>query len=315
MRVVVLGGSGFVGRCLCSQLSAAGHQVTVVSRQRDADPNLLVLPRLNVVRGHPADLAILRTHFQRAQVVINLVGILNETGRSGQGFERTHVDLADRILDACRQSGVPRLLHMSSLNADPAAPSHYLRSKGIAEQHVLAAHGDGLAVTCFRPSVIFGPGDGLLQRFAELLRRIPLVFPLACPDARMQPVFVGDVAQAFVSSIADSRTLGRSIELCGPRVYRLAQIVALAGQYAGVRRIIWGLPPGLSRLQARLLERLPGKLFSMDNYQSLQQASVCGGDALTRLFGIRPTALEDVAPAMLAPRHDRLSRWRRKAGR
>lgn len=308
-KVCVLGGTGFVGSHLVPRLHEAGWQVTVLTRHPHRHRALQVLPGVTLRGADVHDPRQLAAAFAGQDAVINLVGILNESGRDT--FQRVHVELGRKVVDACRQQGVPRLLHMSALNADPQAPSAYLRSKAAAEDYAHAAGGE-LAVTSFRPSVIFGPGDSFLNRFARLLRLTPFIFPLACPRARFQPVYVGDVARRMVDSLADPADHGRRIALCGPRVYTLEALVRYTAELAGLRRRIIGLPDWASRLQARLLGLLPGKPFTLDNYRSLSVDSVCGPD--TRPC---PTALEAVAPRYIGP-HQReavLQRFRRQARR
>ncbi|MDA8362995.1 MAG: complex I NDUFA9 subunit family protein [Gammaproteobacteria bacterium] len=296
--VCILGGTGFVGRRLAALLAAAGHEVFVITRHRERHKNLLVLPTAHLVEGDIRNPALLRREFRGCDAVINLVGILNERGRSGRGFEQVHVDLPRTIVQACRDSGVQRLLHMSALGASLDAPSHYLRSKARGESLVMASEGDDLHVTAFRSSVIFGRGDNFTNRFVRLLHAAPLAFPLACPDARLQPVYVEDVASAFALALDDPRTYGQSYSLCGPHVYSLRQIVEYLAGLAGVRRRIIALGDGLSRLQASILEFVPGKPFSLDNYRSLRRDSICEG-GFPVVFGITPSSLEDVAPLYL----------------
>ncbi|MBI3777884.1 MAG: complex I NDUFA9 subunit family protein, partial [Gammaproteobacteria bacterium] len=217
-KICLLGGTGFVGRRLAARLSESGHDIVILTRHRERRRELLVLPTVRLVQGDVHDSAFLRSQFEGRDVVINLVGILNEPGRDGRGFARAHTELPEKIVEACRQTGVTRLLHMSALHASPAAPSHYLRTKSLGEEAVLRAGGPDFHVTSFRPSVIFGPGDSFLNRFAGLLRMAPGLFPLACPEARFQPVYVEDVARAFVASLDNHHTFGNRYDLCGPRV-------------------------------------------------------------------------------------------------
>jgi NADH dehydrogenase len=195
-------------------------------------------------------------------------------------------------------AGVGAYLHMSALNADPAGPSEYLRSKGRGEAVALAATEQGLAVTVFRPSVIFGPGDGLFNRFASLLRLLPGPFPLACADARFAPVYVGDVATAMLRALQDPLSRGQSYELCGPRTFALRDILAYTGNRMGRKVRVVALSDRLARLQARIFEKLPGKPFSTDNYLSLQIDSLCREDGLGRL-GIAATDVDAVVPGYL----------------
>lgn len=297
-KICVLGGTGFVGRHLAARLTRDKHDIVVLTRHAARHRDLLVLPTLRLAQGDVHDPEFLRRQFEHRDVVINLVGILNEKGRSGRGFARTHAELPQKIAQACRLSGVRRLLHMSALHASARAPSHYLRTKAAGEEAALKAHETGLAVTSFRPSVIFGPGDGFLNRFAGLLRVAPGVFPLACPDARFQPVYVDDVARALAQSIDSRKTFGRAYDLCGPRVYTLREIVEYVARLVGKRVRVIGLKDNLSYLQALLMEFAPGKPFSLDNYRSLQIDSVCG-QGFPEIFGVKPTNLEEIAPTYL----------------
>ena len=292
--VLVLGGSGFVGRYLVGRLVAGGHRVLVPTRRRERAKHLLLLPTVDVFEADIHDVATLRQLVRGVAAAVNLVGILNES-RAGD-FERVHVELARKVVEACREAGVPRLLHMSALNADAQGPSRYLRSKGHAEAIVA---GSGLAWTIYEPSVIFGREDSFLNLFARLERLLPIM-ALACPQAQFQPVFVGDVARAFEEAVDDDRTHGQRYKLCGPTVYSLRELVAYVGDLSGYRRAIVPLGPALSRLQARVLELLPGKLMSRDNLDSMSVPSVCNC-AFPDVFGFAPTALEAVAPEYLTP--------------
>jgi len=298
-NICLLGGTGFVGHALCARLVERGYRVWVLTRHRERHRDLLVLPTAQVVEGDVHDSAFLRRQFESMDAVINLVGILNEKGRSGKGFARAHADLPEKITQACRQTGVTRLLHMSALHAAHDAPSHYLRTKAFGEDAVHHAATPDFHVTSFRPSVIFGPGDSFLNRFAKLLRLSPFVFPLACPHARFQPVHVGDVARAFVEALDNHQTFGERYDLCGPKVYSLHELVTYVAQQLGLRTCIIGLNDRLSWLQAVMLEFVPGKPFSLDNYRSLKVDSVCN-QGFPGIFGVEPARLEEIAPSYLA---------------
>jgi uncharacterized protein YbjT (DUF2867 family) len=296
----MLGGTGFVGGRLSARLSEAGHDVVVLTRHRERFRDLLVLPTVRLVQGDVHDGEFLRQQFDGRDTVINLVGILAEKGRDGRGFARVHAELPEKITQACRQTGVARLLHMSALHASANGPSHYLRTKAMGEEAVHRGETPDFHVTSFRPSVIFGPGDSFLNRFAGLLRIAPGIFPLACPGARFQPVYVEDVAQAFVASLDRYQTFGNRYELCGPKVYTLRELVAYVAQQIGKRVCLISLNDAMSFLQAMALEFVPGKPFSLDNYRSLQVDSVCE-KGFPQVFGITPASLEQIAPDYLAP--------------
>jgi uncharacterized protein YbjT (DUF2867 family) len=312
-KICILGGTGFVGRRIAAQLSDAGHNVLITTRHYARARDLTVVPTVQLLEGDVHTPAFLRRAFSGVDAVINLIGILNEKGRSGRGFAVAHAELPAKVVDACHQAGVTRLLHMSALNAAADAPSHYLRSKAAGEETVhraaSAAASEKLHVTSFRPSVIFGPRDSFTNRFAALLKLAP-VFPLACPNARFQPVYVEDVARAFIESLDNHKSFGQRYSLCGPKGYTLREIVAYLAQLLGKRVHIIGLNDTLSYLQAAVLEFAPGKPFSLDNYRSLQVDSVCK-EGFPKIFGITPAALETVAPTYLgAGAHTRLSTLR-----
>jgi NADH dehydrogenase len=301
-NVLVLGGSGFVGRHLVAALAAEGIKVTVPSRRRERAKHLLPLPTVDVVETDIMAEGVLNALARGKQAVINLVGILHGD------FERVHAELPRSVVAASRAQGVRRLLHMSALGASLDAPSDYLRSKARGEQAVLAAR--DLEVTVFRPSVIFGPEDAFLNTFATLARLFP-VLPIACPEARFQPVYVSDVARAMTHSLRDLDAVGKVYQLCGPRQYTLRELVEFACGQTGRDRLVLGLPPRLASLQAFVMEKLPGKLITRDNLRSMQVPNVCSGGFP---FGIQPQALEAAAPAYLSPsgpreRYPQL-RWR-----
>jgi NADH dehydrogenase len=294
--VVLFGGSGFVGGHLARLLSARGIACLVPTRNRErAKRELLVLPQVSVVDADVHADAELERLCADADAVVNLIGILHEPRRDA--FRRVHVELPTRIAAACARSGVRRLVHMSALCADPRGPSRYLRSKGEGEARVMAAAASGLAVTVFRPSVIFGRGDSFLGLFAKLLRLAPVV-PLGSPDARFQPVWVEDVARAYADALGDPATFGQRYELCGPSVYTLRELVRSTGEAIGCRRPILGLGKTASYLQALALEMSPLKLLTRDNLRSMSVDNVCGC-GWPAVFDFSPASLEAVLPTYL----------------
>ena len=314
-RVCLLGGTGFVGSRLAARLLRDGHSVTVLSRDPERHKGLRVMPGVAIERCDVYAEAALADQLRGHDVVINLVGILNERGFAGRGFRRAHTQLTATAIDAARAAGVRRFLQVSSLGAAEDAPSHYLRSKGAAERRVRERAGS-MEWTIYRPSVIFGPGDSFLNRFAALLAALPGVFPLAMPDAKLQPVHVDDVVEALRRGVDGSAPSGATLDLGGPRVVTLREVVRFVAACTGRRRLILGLPRSVSRLQALLMDFVPGRPFSSDNYRSLTIDSVCAEDGFTRL-GLRPRSMEGAAPAFLGARESnaRRSRWRRDAGR
>jgi len=299
-KILLIGGSGFLGSHVVRRLAAQGHRLTVPTRHRERARHLLVLPTVEVVETDVHDDARLAERVAGQDAVINMVGILHSRYGLpyGPDFARAHVDLPRRIAAACRAAGVRRVVHVSALNADPNGPSQYLRSKGEGEAALLGAAGGALDLTIFRPSVIFGADDSFLNLFAGLQRLLP-VMPLGCVKARFQPVHVEDVAQAIVASLGRCDAYGQAYCCCGPRVYTLAELVRYVGEQIGRPRPILALPEALARIQAGLLELLPNPPMSVDNLDSMDVDSVCpAGDPLP--FGAVPVSLEAVAPEYLA---------------
>lgn len=289
--VCVLGGTGFVGQHIVRLLCAKGTSVRVPTRSTGKAQQALAALPVEAIAADVHDPAQLKEFFAETDAVINLAGILHEQG--GQTFRQTHIELARKVIEAAKAAGVNRLLHMSALNASPDGPSNYLRSKGEAEKLVQAS---GLQTTIFRPSVIFGADDTFLNLFAELAKWAP-VLPLACANAKFQPVWVEDVAQAFVHSLDDPASIGQRYNLCGPQVYRLRELVAFAAACRGRHPIIVPLPDAIAYAQASVMERLPVKLMTRDNFNSMRQDNVCDH---AFPFGIKPAHMEDIAPQYLA---------------
>ena len=268
MKICILGGTGFVGRSLISALSKENYTITVITRDFDKNKDLAIYPNLKLIQedvyNEKRMLEVSKSH----DVLINLIGILNEKGFRGKGFYLAHSKIARIILNVCKQNRIKRILHMSALNADPGGSSHYLRTKGEAESF-LHTYGERFAdVTSFRPSVIFGTEDSFINRFSDLLKFIPFVFPLACAQTRFAPVYVGDLVNFMKDSIDDVSSFNKKIDICGPKIYTLEEIVKIVIEVKGYSTTVIPLNNALSKFQAVIMEFLPGKPFSIDNFNS-----------------------------------------------
>lgn len=288
-KVLLIGGTGFIGGALAHRLAGADIFVTLPTRRPERVRHLAVLPTAQIVAADVHDEATLARLMRDQDAAVNLVGILKGD------FQRAHAELPGKIARAARTAGVPRLLHVSALAAAADAPSAYLRSKAAGEAALKAIFPEA---TIFRPSVVFGRGDSFLTLFARLQKLAPVV-PLASPDARFQPVWVEDVVSAIAAALDRTGSAGQTYSLCGPRVYALRELVAYAGRVGGHPRPILGLPHALSMLQALLMEFLPKGPLTRDNVRSMQVPSVCPAGC-TLPFGLGPTPLEAVAPGYLA---------------
>ena len=294
-RIVLIGGSGFVGEAVAAQLAAAGRSVLVPTRNRERARNIILLPTIEAVQADVYDPATLASLLTGADAVVNLVGVLHSRRGSpyGPGFKKAHVELPQLIVDACKQAGVERLVHISALGADAAGPSEYQRSKAAGEEVI---RNSGLRWIILRPSVIFGRNDSFINLFASLAGVAP-VLPLACPDARFQPVYVGDVAEVVQRSLDDPLAGGDTHEVTGPSVYTLRELVDYAATLSGHPRRIIGLPNSLASLQAFAFEFLPNPPMTRDNLASMSRDNVASGTPLP--YGLTPTPIESVVPTYL----------------
>jgi NADH dehydrogenase len=317
-KILVIGGAGFVGRHIVARLVDRGLRVTVPTRHRSRAGHLILLPTVEVVESDVSSDDALDLLLRDHDAVINLVGILQGSRGTpyGREFARAHVELPKRIVAGCTRQGIGRYLHMSALGADPKGPSMYQRSKGDGEAAVRAS---SLDWTIFQPSVIFGPEDRFLNTFASLAKVFP-VLPIGGADVRFQPVWIGDVAQAFVNALDNRATYRKSYELVGPRVYTLRELVQFAAAASGRPRRVLALPGGIAQVQARMMELAPGEpLMSRDNLDSMKVDNIASRQPYVPApeLGITPTAMEAEAPRYLSGQtvRTRLDSFRARARR
>ena len=313
--IALIGGSGFIGSHLVNALVALGKNVRIATRRRENAAHLTLLP-VDVIETNLFDPVQLAAFVSQADAVINLVGILQSKRGDPYGpqFAKAHVELPSKIVAACQAKGVRRLIHMSALGADPKGPSMYLRSKGDGEKAVRESN---LATTIFRPSVVFGPEDNFLNQFSFLQRIFPVI-PLACSQAKFQPVFVGDVAKAFANVLDLDAASGRVYELGGPTVYTLEELVRFSGAAIGKNAKIIRLPDMLGRLQAMSLELAPGEpMMSRDNLDSMKTPNIASGPMAPELGIEEPASIEAIAPMYLtgSSSRSRFNTFRASAGR
>ena len=315
-KVLVLGGTGFVGSHVCQKLALLPLRITLPTRRPDNAKHLQSLPTVDVLQADVHDETVLARLVAGHDAVVNLIAILHGTEAA---FNRVHVELPQMLARACQTAGVRRVVHVSALGAALDAPSMYQRSKARGEQVLKAS---ALDLTLLRPSVIFGAEDKFLNVFAKLQQIFPVI-PLAGADTRFQPVWVDDVAHAIVQCLQDPQTAGQIFDLCGPDVMTLRQLVEFSGKASGIRhgqgRPVFGLPLALGRLQAALKALAPGEpLMRRDNLDSMAVDNITDGHlpGLAAL-GIAPASVEAVASVYLSARGKRsvFQDLRRMAGR
>jgi NADH dehydrogenase len=302
----IFGGSGFIGRYVVRKLARAGKTVRVAVRYTDKALFLKTAGSLGQIVPLYApvtdDRAVQRA-VEGADWVVNLVGVLSQSRAAS--FQAIHVDAAARVARAAAAAGVKRLVHVSAIGADPESDSLYAASKGKGEIAVRAAFP---GVTILRPSIVFGPEDNFFNRFAGMTRMLPFM-PVIEGATRMQPVYAGDVADAVLAALQSDETIGKTYELGGPKVWLFVDLLAYILKVTGRDLSLVNMPVPLVRLQACLLEMLPGKLLTRDQLKMLARDNVVSPNALGLSdLGISPTAVEQVVP-------DYLRRYRAGGGR
>lgn len=293
--ITVFGGSGFIGRNLVKRLAAERWIVRVAVRDTESanflkvlgDPGQIVPIATDVLRPETIAPAV-----AEAEAVVNLVGILYEKG--ARTFKRMHVEAAEAIASAARAAGAERLIHVSAIGADLDSPGQYGQTKGMGEQAVCAAFP---GATIVRPSVVFGPEDDFLNRFATLARFLPA---LPVFDTSFQPVYVGDVADAIMRCLADDDTRGKTYELGGPRVVSFREVMQIVLKETGRKRCLFPMPFALAEIQGAVLELMPVPPLTRDQVKMLSEPNIVDKHALGFAdLGIKPTAIETIVPTYL----------------
>ncbi len=302
-NIILFGGGGFIGRHLAIALANRDCRITLPCRRPHRLQALKVHPNIRIVEADVFDENRLNELCEGQQAAINLIGILHE--RRKDDFRRVHVNFIKSLVAACTANNIRRLLHLSALGADQASgTSLYLRSKGEGENLLHTFGQKDMQVTSFQPSVVFGKNDQFINRFAAILKLSPVFFPLACPNSQLAPVHVQDLVEKIIDSIDDADTHSKRISVCGPEVFTLREIIELIISAKGSHCRVLPLSRSLSRLQAVILGSLPGKLFTMDNFRSLQTPNICEHGELCTT-SLRRYLLETDSPSGFRRNYDR----------
>ena len=295
MKIVcILGGTGFVGHSVVRQLSEAGYTVKVLTRNGQKGKHLTQHRGVQVIECNVLNHNALKQALKSTSAVINLIGILHENKKTT--FDDIHANLPRDLAKICVECSIPRLIHMSALQASDNAPSKYLRSKAKGEGQIMQ-YANKINITIFKSSVIFGACDNFINLFTKLIKFLPIIL-LAKPNAKFQPIYVEDVSMALVKALDDKRTFGKAYELAGPKIYSLQELIQLVAKTANKNRLIIGLNDQLSYLQAWAIELLPVKMMTRDNLLSMEVDSISEQQSLD-YFEFRPKALEAVLPTYI----------------
>ena len=297
-RVTVFGGSGFLGRQIVKCLAAEGTYVRVAVRHPERASLLKGFARdsqIELVRADVWDESTVARAVKNSTSVINTVGHYME--KSGATFDAIHGQGAHNVARQAGNAGVERLIHISGVGADPASDSPYVRARGIGEDLVKGAF-EG--VTILRPSVIFGPDDSFFNTLAGLARQMPVLPLFGTGRTKLQPVFVGNVAEACVRVLADPSTQGKLYELGGPRIYTYKALMNLVLEHVGKRRALVPVPFFVWDTLAAVLSVLANPPLTRDQVKLMKSDNVVGETALTlEDLGIDPTPVEEVLPTYI----------------
>ncbi len=311
-NAVLFGGAGFVGRNLTRELAKRDWNVSVVTRRPHRHRDLLVMPTVRLIEIKQLDSESIRSLLQENDTVINLVGILHESRR--QSFEAVHTQLPSSIADIGIEKNIRRLIHISALGADINAPSRYLQSKGHGELALSDRKNQGLQFDIIRPSIVFGPDDSFTRLFARLLKLAKFIFFVITPDAKMQPVFVGDLVQCILHAVNQQRSSCSSYDVAGPDVFSFYELIRSIDELSGGHHRLIRLNESLSRMVATFAQFTPGKLLTPDNILSLQVPNIIQTEQPAP-YGAQYSRFEDTAASWLKPQTQQLDTYRTQAGR
>lgn len=296
--IAIIGGTGFIGGNIACELARRDYRIRVISRRRERNRRLLVIPRLELLEADVHSAASLSAALHGCDAVINATGILQQRSHAGESFADVHQQLPEKVAEAARFNRIKRVLHISALGADENAPSEYLTSKAAGEELLQSQASSGMEITSFRPSAVFGPGDGLFSLLELAVKFSPFLLPLAGGNAQLSPVYVNDVSTAVVNCINDPQSIGQRYELCGPRRYTLVELAQYVASLLSLKRHVIALPDSLANIQAQILGLIPGSPLSPDSLRSLRANADCESNGLEKL-GITPNSVESILPSYL----------------
>ena len=295
-QVTVFGGSGFLGRQIVQRLAGDGAAVRVAVRrpERAAFPAATgTAGPITAVRADVWDEATVGPAIGASDAVVNTVGHYVERGRAT--FEAIHGQGALHVAQASAKAGVERLVHISGIGADARSPSAYVRARAVGERLVLEAFPEA---TILRPSVMFGPEDAFFNQLAALARRMPILPLFGSGAVKLQPVYVGDVAEAVARALASEAARGKVYELGGPRTYTYKALLQLLLRQLGRRRLLVPVPYFAWELLAAVVAPLPKRPISRDQVVLMKRDNVVGPNALSFAeLGLAPSAVEQILPS------------------
>lgn len=317
LSIGLQGGTGFIGSVLANALVKRGHEIKISTRNINHGRHLWVLPNTRVSEIDLNRQEQIDSLFKGCDVLINLIGILNEKKDDGKGFTYAHAELTSRAVQTCKTNKIKHFIQISSIGADIDSRSNYQQTKGNAENIVLSELSPNLKASIIRPSVVFGPNDKFINKFATLIKVFRGRIPLACPQSLLQPIFVNDLVDAIIAIVEYPQYKEPIYELGGPEIKTLIEIVRYICEVLNIKDRVIPLNYLFSSIQAGVLEFVPGKPFSRDNLRSLRNNSICSELPGLQDLGIKATAMNEIIPSYLSERKykDRFAHYRNTSGR
>ncbi len=304
--LTIFGGSGFIAPEIVYKLSPHFKEIRLLTRNTQKCNHLKVIKNVEIYLYDPIITPSYTNHINVSDIVINTVGILNESKKNS--FDNIHFEFVKKIVNKSRELNVKKFIHMSALNADENGISKYLQSKGKADKLISSLSSDSFQTVIFRPSVVFGENDSFFNRFKNLLKFIP-VFPLACPNALFSPVYVKDLTSFIETSVISNKFDNTIQDVTGPYDYKFIELINFILQTMKIKRIIIPLNFTLSKLQALVFTYLPGQIFTLDNFKSLQKDNISSG-------GLKgQSSIEEHVPSYLFKKNNKLDTYRKNSGR
>ena len=286
--ILVAGGTGFIGSNIVKELVKRNHKVKTLVH---TGTNLSRLKNLNLeyANGDITDINSLDKPFTDVKIVYNVVGIIQETKRAN--FDSIHVLGTKNLIEMSNKSGVEYFVHISSLGTRPNAVSRYHQSKWKAEQSVVSS---GIPYTIFRPSVVFGPDDEFINMLARMLQYMPIFPIIDSGGAKMQPVYVGDLARCAVECLNNSEAKNKIFEIGGPERFTMEEIVDLIKEYRGFKRLKLKIPYKLMFTLSKTLENMFWKVpVSTEQLIMLKEDNICDNLEIEKVFKVKLTSLRE----------------------
>ena len=304
--LTIFGGSGFIASEIVYKLSKSFKEIRLLTRNTQACNHLKVLKNIQIYLYEPSNVSSYSMHVNESDIVINTVGILNESRK--QSFHDIHFDFVRKIINKSKESSVKKFIQLSALNADESGLSKYLQSKGKADKYISSMSSTSFKTVILRPSIVFGEKDSFFNRFKSLLKLLP-VFPLACPNSMFSPIYVKDLT-GFIKEASLTDKYDNTIQnVTGPKDYKFIELINFILSTMKIKRLIIPLNYSLSKLQAFAFTYLPGNIFTLDNFKSLQVDNISTG-------GLKGTSsIEDFVPPYLDNKATKLDTYRKDSGR